>query len=273
MLLAVIGYAPGCGGAAFLQTAKKTQAIEAPPGEDAPADESGQTVSKITATRGVLWSAGHENGTLNEWWSQDGGGIFNTGTGAASVSTAVAHSGRYSARLDITGAANDTQAVRLFRWAESSDLREAYYSAWFYFPQHYTTGRWWNIFQFKSRPDDRDDSAPTWTVNVGNRPSGAMYLYLWGALNGRSYSQDSMDLPEQRWVHIEAYFRRSTRNDGAIRVWQDGVLLWEIFGVRTAIGDNVHWSLTNYTDNITPSAASIYVDDAAISHYRIGEDE
>lgn len=213
----------------------------------------------------ILWSDDLESGDFSGWFTQDqNGGIYSTGSGTTSVSSEVARSGRYAARLAISGAdgTSGNQAVRIFRWAESRSEPEAYYSVWLYFPQRYQPSAWWNLLQFKSVNAERND--PFWILNVGNRDDGAMYLYLWDALGRRSYGQTRADLPEGRWVRIEAYYLRSDGDDGRIAVWQDGALLWDLPGVQTTLGPDNYWSVNNYTDAITPPDPAIYVDDAAI---------
>ncbi|MBV9169808.1 MAG: heparin lyase I family protein [Chloroflexi bacterium] len=217
----------------------------------------------------VIWSADHETGDLSQWTADDHGGPFNTGTGTESASTDVAHTGRYSAVLTIRGAHGAAQAARIFRWDTEDEWgTDAYYSAWFYFPQRYRPAVWWNIFQFKSEPDGASQSEPAWSINVGNRGSGQMYLYLWDAITEHSFGQTMADLPEKKWVHLEAYYVRAVDSEGRITVWQDGRQLWDVQNVQTTFADNLFWSVNSYTDDITPSTVTIYVDDAAITHTR-----
>jgi Polysaccharide lyase len=230
---------------------------------------------------GVLWSADHETGDLSQWYAEDGGGEFNSGAAVSSATTEVAHSGRYSARISIR--TPGTSGVRLFRWNESHITPEAYYSAWFYFPRRYHVPDWWNIFQFKSRNGAANDAF--WSLQVGNRGSGAMYVYLnwWDGLTiegphrsefgGRSYEQAGKDIPEGIWTHLQVFLRQSSAFDGQVIVWQDGAELFNLRDVRTrypaANGAN-EWSVNNYADAVTPTPTTIYIDDAAIATSRIG---
>src|SRR5438132_80468 len=79
----------------------------------------------------ILWSAEFETGDFSQLLGDDGGAIVNTGTGVASITSDIVHSGRYAAKLTISGASGSKQAVRLFRWDEPHDNRGAYYSAWY----------------------------------------------------------------------------------------------------------------------------------------------
>ncbi len=98
-----------------------------------------------SAPRGtLLWAADHETGSMSQWYTDGGGGEFNSGAASSTASPDVAHSGGYSAKATIV--TPGTSGVRLFRWNESRATPEAYYSAWFYFPRSYRIPDWWNIF-------------------------------------------------------------------------------------------------------------------------------
>jgi hypothetical protein len=222
----------------------------------------------------IIWSDDLESGDFSGWFTQDqNGGIYNTGSGTATVSGEVARSGRYAARLAISGAdgGSGNQAVRIFRWAESRSEPEAYYSVWLYFPQRYQPSAWWNVLQFKSVNAERND--PFWILNVGNRDDGAMFFYLYNWVNQRGHSQSVRDIPVAQWVHVEVYYKQSAEGQGRITVWQDGVELFDIEGITTGFPGALepsNWSVNNYTDAITPSNAVIYVDDPTISKTRVG---
>jgi hypothetical protein len=234
----------------------------------------------------VLWAADHETGDLSQWRVAEGGGEYNSGLATATVSQDVAHSGRYSVKSTILTPYSDTSGVRLFRWHEAAVHPECYYSAWYYFPRVYTAS-WWNIFQFKSEKGELND--PFWYVQVGNRPSGAMCLYLswwpnlWpsrgvegphrGEKGANDYLQTLLDLPVGQWVHIEVFLHQSADFGGRLTVWQNGTQILEQDAVRTRYsgpaGAN-QWAACHYSDGLSPSPSTIYIDDAVISTSRIG---
>ena len=255
-------------------------------------------VSAASHVATVLWSADLETGDLSQWYDPGasarsrGGGSFNSGIAETVPSQDFAHSGKWSLKATITTPYVPTSGARMFRWRESQDERYyasgLYYSAWFLFPKLYTLtanphrGRFWNIFQFKSKTSSRID--PVWFLDVANRAStGAMYLTLhwWDGLaiegphtgesGGRRYQQDVKDIPVGHWTHIEAYLKQSADFAGEITVWQDEVLLFDQKNVRTKYpsGDN-QWSVNNYSDGLIPTPATIYIDDASIAAERTG---
>jgi hypothetical protein len=230
-----------------------------------------------SAANGVLWSAGMEGGDLSEWYRpcsgsspcpQQLGGAFNSGNAVSKASGDVAHTGAYSANLTIN--TPPTAGVRLFRWGEPRQYTDLYYSVWYYFPQRYDTpAGWWNILQWKSKTSSRND--PFTVLNVGNRPNGNMYLYLYRWVAKESYNQTIKDIPVGQWVHVEAFYRCAADGTGRVTVWQDGAQLYDVGNVNTRYADgDCQWSVNNYSDRVTPSPTTIYIDDAAISTTRIG---
>src|SRR5207237_975469 len=149
----------------------------------------------------VLWSADMETGDLSQWSVPDapggrnqGGGVFNSGFATASVDTvSFAHSGLHAAKLFVNALDTGdlpTSGTRLFRWLEPERYSELYYRVWFYFPQRYTPNGnppWWNISQWKSKRASTND--PFLALNVGNRPDGAMYFYLYDKNASHSHGQ------------------------------------------------------------------------------------
>ena len=127
---------------------------------------------------------------LSQWTNDDGGGVFNTGSGEVKVTDKVAHSGRYAVELSIVAdnpnKQANTRAARLFRWKEN--LVEAYYSAWFYFNDTYDPKLFWNIFQFKSK-SKTGTVEPMWVLNVEHTQDGNMLLYLWNAVLQKTYEK------------------------------------------------------------------------------------
>jgi hypothetical protein len=224
----------------------------------------------------VLWSADHEPGDLSQWTRDGLGGEYNTGTGDARVTTERARSGAYALALTITAAdgTQGSQATRMFRWGyEGRPLpRTAYYSAWFYFPRVWTPSVYWNVMQWKTK-ESRATTSPAMTLNVGAR-SGAMFLYLYDHLRAVNAGGAAIGLPTGRWVHVEALYRFSPRPTGRVTVWQDGVRILHLDGLRTQRRSRERyarqWSIDNYTSSLWPSRATIYVDDAAVSRGRLG---
>jgi hypothetical protein len=115
-----------------------------------------------------------------------------------------------------------------------------------------------------------------WGLRVRNRAGGQMYLDLRDYLTPASYDQEIADLPENQWVTIETYFVAATTATGAIKVWQDGVLIFDVSGIITV---NAHphefapanmYARLNSADGGSPTSAILYADDCSISTQRLG---
>jgi len=213
----------------------------------------------------------------------NGGGVFNSGMASAGPSFDFAHSGTYSAMLKIDTShnpPNTTSGTRLFRWLEpkmNNSNSDLYYSVWFYFPLAYTPNgtpnNWWNIFQWKSKSVSQGKNDPVFNLEVANW-GGQMYLYLCPPAfvnGGICYPQSGppyTSIPVGQWTHVEArYVCSGLSNGGHVTIWQDGTQLWDIATVQTRYGYSdaeCGWSVNNYSNGLSPSPATIYVDDAKI---------
>ncbi len=217
---------------------------------------------------------------MRDWWHPEParvegnncGGEYNSEGGETGVTTEVARSGRYAARLYLPNARSREQGARLFRWCEPILHRELYYGCWYYFPRRYRVDwsgyGWWNIMQWKSRGSLNGKFG----LNVTNRPDGEMYVFLGrgGDSGGGRWDQDVVGVPVERWFHLEAYYRKAADDSGRVTVWQDGVQILDLDGVQTANSDDLGWSVNNYGAHIDPGDVWVYVDDATISTSRVG---
>ena len=99
-----------------------------------------------------------------------------------------------------------------------------------------------------------------------------MYVFLGrgGDSGGGRWDQDVAGVPVERWFHLEAYYRKDAGDGGRVTVWQDGVQILDLDGVRTANSDDLGWSVDNYGAHIDPGDVLLYADDATISASRVG---
>ncbi len=249
----------------------------------------------------VLWWGDHEESDLSDWEDYgteayySGGGIYCTGNSGDTVyglTTDYKYTGKQGIEATINNAwqaGNGNKAIRYMRWTDKpwdqdGDYfpTDAYYSVWMYFPETYNPnkyspwdpgdGGWWNVFQFKS--DDYEDiSQPTWVLNIAHDDSeNKMYFYLYSKYNAPfSFTQSQpLEVPEDEWIHVEAYFKKSSGNgNGAITIWQDGVQIFSETNVETTFQEQSVWGIGNYTDHVdggpVDGSATIYFDDAIVA--------
>ena len=160
----------------------------------------------------------------------------------------------------------------------------AYYSSWYYVPEHATVS-WWNIFQWKTGYDDgsgRTARALYWhdLDDYGDE----LYLELQTRVNGdgewvKGWSNTlaiaPVPIPIGQWFHLESYYVWDTSSNGRVTTWLDGVQMWDIGGLTTEFDwpydvYKREWTVNNYANDTTPSTHTIYIDDAAVSFSRVG---
>ncbi len=261
-------------------------------------DAAGQTASAtfslniaaLPPPANILWSGDMETGDLSQWYfpstSPFGnylGGEFNSGGGDSVASQDFAHTGQWSAKMTINTSAGSS-GTRLFRWGEPRTYDDLYYSNWFYFPQKFTYSQWSNYVQWKSKHVVNGVTAtdPILYLVATNRSNGNMHfvVHWWngltiegphpGEFGFRVYEQNLKDIPVGQWFHIEARYVCAADFTGRLTVWQDGVQLFDLTGIRTRYADgDCQWSVNDYGAGITPNPAVIYVDDAVISTGRV----
>jgi polysaccharide lyase-like protein len=237
----------------------------------------------------ILWYDDFERGDVSKWYhpsvrldGNHGGGRTTTGRGVAEPSQDVAHSGNWSLKMTITTPSEPTSGARMFRWLESHQYPGLYYSVWYYFPQVYRAKDWWNVFQWKSKTSSIA-SRPPWAMsanqreggpfvdpffilNVGNRPDGSMFLYLFDWQKRVTYSQKVKNIPVKTWFKVEAFYQCAGDQSGHVTFWQDGVQLMDVANVQTRYSDgDCQWSVDNYAASLNPPSATIYIDDAMIN--------
>jgi hypothetical protein len=237
-----------------------------------------------------LWAADMEEGTLADWevpgHANAGGGEFDSGSGDAFASRTRSHSGRWGARLGLRTRRGGT---RLFRWLELRAHRDVVVSVWLEIPRRYrltadpATGRFWNVFQFKSRTASGAND-PLWFLNLAtprNRRPRLQLVWWPRTLEGprpaergfQRFAQNVATVPIGRWFRITARLRQSSGFDGVLCVWQGRRLLFDRHGVRTSYRNcsynawcaDDEWSVNHYSDGLVPAPSAIYLDDARIA--------
>lgn len=233
----------------------------------------------------VLWRATFEVGDFSEWYSPEtgpsgnyGGGVYESGVASHAVETV---SGLKAGKLTIT--APPSAGSRLFRWKELRENRELVCQANVMLPQAVTltapasTGQFWLLMQFKSR-SVANAVDPIWGIVLRNSPGGLMpWIDNWGQYLGATYRNFQLagakPLAVGAWTTFKMQLRQGNNNDGRLRVWQDGVLLFDKDAITTSYNNPAfntwacsnEWSVNAYSDGTAPSPCSIYVDDASIS--------
>ncbi len=245
------------------------------PPSPTPVPPTATSPASAPAGGSFYWSTGFETGNLSELEANSYGGFVNQGNGTYKLINSPAHSGKYAAALTIdTSQSSPTgaHAAYMFFWKELPG-EAYYYSAWYYIPSGTLPAEWWNLWQWKSTYDGNSDNSQR-IFSVGARPlNGGLGLYMVQRLpDGSKVNHNSTrNIPLDQWFHIEGYYRQAFDTTGQVIVWQDGVEVFNITSAQTVLSDlTVDWSVNNYSNQISPSPCTIYVDDIAVSSSRIG---
>ena len=222
----------------------------------------------------IYWQTSHETGDITDWTKDQGGNaVFNTGEAEVTVSTEYARTGLYALKKEVWGIDAGSVATRIFRWAEN--LEEGYFGAWFMFPVLPQVDGWLLLVQFKTGEPTWE---PCWYNNVMSTPDGPILaLIQWYGWEGAAGDVppnvgESPILEAGKWFHIEWYYKRDAI-DGAIKIWIDGKLIWDLSGINTLMHETIegiHWAPSLYGEYVNPGNLVMYVDDCVISSERIG---
>jgi hypothetical protein len=220
----------------------------------------------------ILWWTDHETGDFSDW-DQKGGYHWSAQGGVTEIVTRPnpTRSGQYSFRSSVTSPGTGTQSGA--EASRSGGLpTEAYYSAWYYFPEAIVSTSYWLFFKFRSRTDPSDDTTTvnTWDLDVMTDSNGAMNLALYHHSNSDEQTAAALSIPIGRWFQVEAFLRAVNDNTGRITIWFDGVQAFDIGGQATMPSPYIEWSVGGIAEVISPNPAAMYIDDAAVSTKRLG---
>jgi hypothetical protein len=231
--------------------------------------------SQLDVGSDLLWTSRFETGDFSEWTGIAGGQAqaFPVPPNTIDVSSGRAHNGGYSAALSINAGSDGTQESAGLSRAGGLPT-EAYYSAWYYLPSGVSVGTFWVTFKFRMRTnaDDPNTADELFDMDLGTMPSGEMTLRLYDHRTGADRPLDVADpiVPVERWFQLEAFYRAANDNTGRLTFWLDGQQVIDMAGAPTSPTSWVEWDVCSVGENLTPSMATLYIDDCAISASRVG---
>jgi hypothetical protein len=220
----------------------------------------------------LLWTARFEGNNLGEWTAVLGGGESTApSSNTLATSNEFAHKSTYAAKMVITTPSDGSQAgANLVR---NGNLPvEAYYSAWYYLPQSVSVGTYWVIMKFRMRTDINDASTETelYDIDLRNPSSGQMSLRIYDHRDGDlTLSVTDPVVPVGNWFQLEAFYRNADDNTGRLVLWLDGKEIANIVKPTGPAGWTA-WDVGSIGVNLTPAAVTLFIDDCAISHTRVG---
>jgi Polysaccharide lyase len=218
---------------------------------------------------GILWQATFEPGDLSEWVSDGNGGIYmDTLAGAPAVSQDAAHRGSYSG-ISTFAPVTVTSFSYLFR--EQPSPPEAFYGAWFFIPASLQVRSWLSLHHFGYHRSGAAETTPLFDFNVYPLADGSLAAHVYDPTAMMNLEQTNpVPVPVAQWVHFEIFFKKAADATGRITVWQDGVQILDLQNLITAPTDQIQWDAGGGSNDIAPSPATVYFDDATISTMRVG---
>jgi len=219
----------------------------------------------------VLWTGLFEANNFDEWIA-DGAGMaqaFPAPPALNEISSERVHHGSYAARLTIDAPPGGARAsAALTRWGDPLPA-EGYYSVWYWLPRSITVEGYWVIFKF--RQQDQATMDELYDLDLINLPTGEMSVQLYDHRRG-VIDLDVPDpvVPVGQWFQVEAFYRNTQDDTGRLTFWLDGRQIVDITNQPMAPTPWIEWTACSIGQELTPSMAVLYVDDAAVSRTRVG---
>lgn len=214
----------------------------------------------------VLWSSDVESGDLSAWTSDGpaaGGEQLHVAT--VQASTERAHSGSYSAKISFDTSDNDYHWAELFRAVYGG---AAFYSAWLYLEAAHTPAVYWTLSNFfgETTAGDMATRHGLWDVNLN-----AKSLYFYDETS-KQFADASplLTYPVGRWFHLEILLDYAPPSASHVSVWQDGTLILDRTNLSSPAGATLYWGIGSQTEQLSPAACTLYIDDVVISRRRVG---
>jgi hypothetical protein len=115
------------------------------------------------------------------------------------------------------------------------------------------------------------DTMPLFDVNVYPGGDGRLFLHLFDPVTVSNTDQTNpVPVPVGEWVHFEIFLRKAADATGRITIWQNGAQILDVPNVLTAPTDWLQWDVGGGSNDVAPTPASVYFDDATISTARVG---
>jgi hypothetical protein len=244
----------------------------------------------------VQWHASMETRDLSEWSEK-----VNTGNADTTVVTAAGvgippKGGGYVMKQSVIGPSGVAEAsgTRMSRYPEIDAFAKAgttfYYSWWDFFPTpiSYGTYGWYNHWQIASADGLPGGYHPIWVL--GFNSSGMTMSLIWspnnkapaegphvGETGSRTYTS-AIAVPVGQWVKFEAMITPRGDFTGAIKIWMNGQVLFDLSNIKTQfpyVGQALLAWVTNnaYGSGLTPTPFVHYIDDVTLSLGRMPKAE
>ena len=222
----------------------------------------------------LIWSARLESGDLAEW-SGDSPRFADPADAAnVRVSDARARSGHYA--LSITRPPSNVEGGPAV--GHSVGTNEAYYGAWLYVPDDFPVKTYWAVLELRSLGTAADPGALQEGIDIRLRklPGGQFMLYVFQH-EGEYLQAPLVDppalVPVGRWFQVEVFFRLASDPSGALQVWLDGRLVYDLPSRATGRGLRPWLGVSSVSADDGTTSLNLFADDVTISYSRATPNE
>jgi hypothetical protein len=127
----------------------------------------------------------------------------------------------------------------------------------------------WDLFHFQGGQSSSGDLHGLWDVQLVQDSNGQLRLSVYDFLRQRQIELPSAaPIPIQAWFHLEFYFARASDATGEITVYQDDQPVLDLTGIETDDSQWQQWYVGSYATGLSPTQATVYVDDVTIDTVR-----
>jgi hypothetical protein len=217
----------------------------------------------------VVWSADLERGDLTDWTADGSGDPYLPKDSSIEVSTEAAHRGAHALKL-VNPAAWDNQDEGPELFHNTGVLDDAYYSAWFLLPEDYHLEPHMTLMRLRSRDPQGSELFNGEELQLRSLPVGGYVLQIFSNSAGfllEPLADPAPRIDAGRWFQLEA--RYEPQSSGRLRVWLDGVLVYDLDGRPGAAGPEMVLGICNVAEAAEPAPLVLFVDDAAVSLTRV----
>ncbi len=235
----------------------------------------------------IWWSADMETGDLSQWFGADDNPIASSTAVTAASAGITAHGGSWVMKQSVTGSGG----TRMNVFPGLNSLSQAgttfYASWWHYFPERisFGSGDQYNFWQIASR-DSGGVYAPIWALYVDGSNFTPILIWMpWdgapalsGPHNGETgkqiYRLSSPAVPIASWVFFEIMCTPSAGFTGALKIWMNGQVMFDLSLIKTrypdgGVGGLMYTTHNAYGSGLSPTPAVHYVDDVTYSLGRL----
>jgi hypothetical protein len=126
------------------------------------------------------------------------------------------------------------------------------------------------VFFKMGGPEDGGSLPDVWAFDLDPAGPDSLRMRAYNATDDTGLLVDR-EIPVATWFQVEGYLKASAEDDGIVRLWLDGTLVFEFEGQMDP-SRGLNWTIGGGSEQLESGAATLIIDDAAITRRRLGPD-